>query len=71
MRESLLQNFDRIWIENMHGDRTITEYGPDGRSSETVFAIDGFPPAFGRALRPPCLYAPGRTKLPSIGIGTI
>ena len=26
----------------MHGDRTITEYGPDGRSSETIFAVSGF-----------------------------
>lgn len=42
MRQSLLGNFDRAWIENMHGDRTITEYGPDGRSSETVFAVSGF-----------------------------
>jgi hypothetical protein len=42
MRQSLLGNFDRAWIDNMHGDRTITEYGPDGRSSETIFAVDGF-----------------------------
>lgn len=42
MRQSLLQNFDKIWIENMHGDRKITEYGPDGRTSETVFAMPGF-----------------------------
>lgn len=42
MRQSLLNNFDRAWIENMHGDRTITEYGADGRSSETIFAVSGF-----------------------------
>lgn len=42
MRQSLVRSFDRMWIENMHGDRTITEYGPDGRSSETVFAVEGF-----------------------------
>ena len=42
MRQSLVRNFDRAWIENMHGDRTITEYGPDGRSSETIFAVSGF-----------------------------
>jgi hypothetical protein len=41
MRESLLANFDRGWFENMHGDRKITEYGPDGRSSETIFAVEG------------------------------
>ena len=44
MRESILRSFNRIWVENMHGDRTITEYGADGRSSETVFAVDGFSP---------------------------
>ena len=42
MRQSLMKNFGRIWIENLHGDRTITEYGPDGRTSETVFAIEGY-----------------------------
>jgi hypothetical protein len=42
MRQSLLRNFDRAWIENMHGDRTVTEYGPDGRSSETIFATKNF-----------------------------
>jgi predicted helicase len=42
MRQSLLRNFDRFWIENMHGDRKITEYGPDGRTSETIFAVPGY-----------------------------
>ena len=41
-RQSLTRSFERMWIENMHGDRTITKYGPDGRTSETVFAVDGF-----------------------------
>ena len=41
MRQSLIESFDRGWFENMHGDRQITEYGPDGRTSETVFAIPG------------------------------
>lgn len=41
MRQSLIESFDRGWFENMHGDREITEYGPDGRSSQTVFAIPG------------------------------
>jgi hypothetical protein len=44
MRERFLGEFDRIWIDNLHGDRRITEYGPDGRTSETVFAIRGFSP---------------------------
>ena len=44
MREMLLQTFDRFWIENMHGDRNKTEYAPDGRTSETIFARHGFSP---------------------------
>jgi hypothetical protein len=42
MREHLLASFDRFWIENMHGNRKISEYAPDGRTSETIFAIPGF-----------------------------
>ncbi|MBI2299520.1 MAG: N-6 DNA methylase [Armatimonadetes bacterium] len=42
MRQHLLRSFDRIWIDEMHGDRKISEYAPDGRTSETVFAIPGF-----------------------------
>jgi hypothetical protein len=41
MRERYLMEFDRIWIDNLHGDRIISEYAPDGRTSETVFAIQG------------------------------
>lgn len=44
MRRHLLRSFDRFWIENMHGNRKISEYAPDGRTSETVFAIAGFSP---------------------------
>lgn len=44
MRQNLLQSFDKFWIENMHGDRNRSEYAPDGRTSETVFAIRGFSP---------------------------
>ena len=44
LRQHLLQSFDKFWIENMHGDRKISEYAPDGRTSETVFAIKGFSP---------------------------
>lgn len=44
MREHLLQNFDKFWIENMHGDRNKTEYAPDGTTSETIFAMPGFSP---------------------------
>lgn len=42
LRKHLLDSFDRFWIENLHGNRKISEYAPDGRTSETVFAIPGF-----------------------------
>lgn len=44
MRERYLDAFDKIWIDNLHGDRIISEYSPDGRTSETVFAIEGNSP---------------------------
>ena len=44
MRQHLLQNFDKFWIENMHGDRNKTEYAPDGTTSESIFAMRGFSP---------------------------
>jgi hypothetical protein len=44
MRERYLDRFDRIWIDNLHGDRIISEYAPDGRTSETIFAIGGTSP---------------------------
>ncbi len=44
LREHLLASFDKFWIENLHGNRKISEYAPDGRTSETIFAISGFSP---------------------------
>ena len=44
MRERYLEVFDQIWIDNLHGDRIISEYAPDGRTSETVFAMRGSSP---------------------------
>ena len=44
MRELMLSDFDRIWIDNMHGNRVITEYAPDGSTSETIFAVAGHSP---------------------------
>ena len=41
MRERYLEAFDEIRIDNLHGDRIISEYAPDGRTSETVMAIQG------------------------------
>jgi len=42
LRKRLLESFDKFWIENLHGNRKISEYAPDGRTSETIFAISGF-----------------------------
>ncbi len=44
MRERYLEVFDEAWIDNLHGDRIISEYAPDGRTSETVFAMAGTSP---------------------------
>ena len=44
MRERYLGAFDRVRIDNLHGDRIISEYTPDGRTSETVFALQGQSP---------------------------
>ena len=44
MRERYLEAFSSIWIDNLHGDRIISEYAPDGRTSETIFAVQGSSP---------------------------
>ena len=44
MRERYLEVFDAVRIDNLHGDRIISEYAPDGRTSETVFALRGQSP---------------------------
>ena len=44
MRRRLLAEFDRIWVDELHGDRKSSERGPDGRTSETIFAMAGFSP---------------------------
>ena len=44
MREHYLEAFDVVRIDNLHGDRIISEYAPDGRTSETVFALQGQSP---------------------------
>jgi len=41
MRHHLIHSFDDIYIDNLHGDRRISEYAPDGHTSETVFAMQG------------------------------
>ena len=44
MRERYVDVFDAVRIDNLHGDRIISEYAPDGRTSETVFALRGQSP---------------------------
>ena len=44
MRERYLEAFDVVRIDNLHGDRIISEYAPGGRTSETVFALQGQSP---------------------------
>ncbi len=44
LRKHLFDSFQKVWIENLHGNRKISEYAPDGRTSETVFAVSGFSP---------------------------
>ena len=44
MRERYLEAFDAVRIDNLHGDRIISEYAPDGRTSETLFALQGQSP---------------------------
>ena len=44
MRERYLEAFHAVRIDNLHGDRIISEYAPDGRTSETVFALPGQSP---------------------------
>ncbi len=44
LRKHLFNAFDKVWIENLHGNRKISEHAPDGRTSETIFAVAGFSP---------------------------
>ena len=44
MRERYLEVFDTIRVDNLHGDRIISEYAPDGQTSETIFAVRGQSP---------------------------
>ncbi|MES2393646.1 MAG: type ISP restriction/modification enzyme, partial [Acidobacteriota bacterium] len=41
MRRHLIQTFNNLYIDNLHGDRRISEYAPDGGTSETIFAMQG------------------------------
>jgi predicted helicase len=66
MRERYLEVYDSIWIDNLHGDRIISECAPDGRSSETIFALQGMSPGIkvGTAIS---LFVVGRDGVPPHG----
>ncbi len=44
MRERYLEVFDTIYVDNLHGDRIISEYATDGNTSENVFTVRGSSP---------------------------
>ncbi|MGA7764932.1 MAG: type ISP restriction/modification enzyme [Candidatus Sulfotelmatobacter sp.] len=44
MRERYLEAFKVIWVDNLHGDRIISERTSDGQTSETIFALRGKSP---------------------------
>jgi hypothetical protein len=66
MREHLLGSFDRVWIENLHGNRKISEYAPDGRTSETVFALAGFSTGIQIGVATSLFVRSGHNKTPVI-----
>lgn len=63
MRENLLRNFDKIWVENMHGNRNRTERAPDGRSSDTIFAMRGYSPGIRQGVVIALLAKIGKAKI--------
>ena len=66
MRQHLLESFDKFWIENMHGDRNKTEYAPDGATSETVFAMQGFSPGIRQGVAISLAVRTGTSEAPQI-----
>jgi hypothetical protein len=44
MRESLLNHFDSIWIDNLHGNRIASERTPWGDSCQTIFSTEEIGP---------------------------
>ena len=66
MRQHMLQSFDKFWIENMHGDRNKTEYAPDGTTSETVFAMQGFSPGIRQGIVVGLAVKTGKASEPKV-----
>jgi Type ISP C-terminal specificity domain/N-6 DNA Methylase len=66
LRRHLLNNFDAFWIENLHGNRKISEYASDGRTSETVFAIRGFSPGIQQPVATSLWVKSGKKRSPIV-----
>jgi hypothetical protein len=66
MRNHLLGSFDKVWIENLHGNRKISEYAPDGRTSETIFAMHGFSPGIQQGVATSLLLRSGKKRKPVV-----
>jgi hypothetical protein len=66
MRKHLLGSFDKIWIENLHGNRKISEYAPDGRTSETIFALEGSSPGIQQGVATLLLLRTGEKRKPVV-----
>ena len=66
MRERYLQAFDSIRIDNLHGDRIISEYTPEGRTSETVFARQGQSPGIKVGTAITLLSKSGSWRMPEV-----
>ena len=67
MRERYLEAFDAVRIDNLHGDRIVSEYAPDGRTSETVFALQGQSPGIKVGTSITLLSRSGDVAGPSTG----
>ena len=66
LRQHLLNSFDRFWIENMHGNRKISGYAPDGHTSETIFAIPGFSPGIQQGVAISLWVKSGNKREPQV-----
>ncbi|MEI7728419.1 MAG: type ISP restriction/modification enzyme [Verrucomicrobiota bacterium] len=66
LRQHLLNSFDRLWIENMHGNRKISEYAPDGRTSETIFALAGSSPGIQQGVAISLWVKTGKNRKPTV-----
>jgi hypothetical protein len=65
LRKHLLESFGKFWIENMHGNRKISEYAPDGRVSETIFAIPQFSVGIQQGVAISLWVKTGRKRAPN------